>query len=126
MEPQLMMQTAAVILAISALGGLVMAGMRFSGKPFPPTALAMLHGLLSGAALTLLLYAYFTVGLPRYAVAATVLLAIAALGGIVMNLSYHWNRLALPTWLVLTHAVAAVGGFGLLLVAVWGAHAVAT
>jgi hypothetical protein len=31
-----------------------MAGMRFGGKPQPPTWLAMLHGFLSAAALTLL------------------------------------------------------------------------
>lgn len=119
MEPTLSMQTAAVLLGIAALGGLVMAGLRFSGHAYPPAALAMLHGLLAGAALTLLLYAYFTSGLPRYAAVATGLFVIAALGGVVLNLSYHWHRLALPKWLVATHAVVAVAGYVLLLAALW-------
>ena len=64
MEPTLTLQTATTLLAISALGGLTMAVMRFAGKPLPPTPVAMLHGFLSAAALTLLIYAAATVGLP--------------------------------------------------------------
>jgi hypothetical protein len=119
MEPNLSMQTAAVLLAISAVGGLVMAGIRFSGKPHPPIALAMLHGFLSAAAVTLLLYAQFTIGLPQLAAIATVLFVVAALGGVVMNLNYHWKLLPLPKWLVAVHALIAVAGFGLLLAAIW-------
>lgn len=119
MEPNLSMQTAAVLLGISALGGLLMAGMRFSGRAYPPAALAMLHGLLSGGALTLLIYAYFTVGLPMYAAVATLLFAIAALGGVTLNLGYHWNHQPLPKWLVAVHALVAVAGYGLLLAAIW-------
>ena len=120
MEPNLVMQTSAVILAISAIGGLLMAAIRFSGKPHPPTWLAMLHGFLSAAALTLLIYAGFTVGLPKLAVWACVLFVIAALGGITMNLNYHWKLLPLPKWLVTVHACIAVLGFVLLLLAAWG------
>ena len=119
MEPTLSMQTAAVLFGVSALGGLVMAGLRFSGRAYPPASLAMLHGLLSGGALTLLIYAWFTVGLPLYAAVATVLFLIAAFGGVAMNLGYHWNHLPLPKWLVLTHAVVAVAAFVLLLAALW-------
>ena len=43
MEPMLSMRTAAVLLALAALGGLVMAGMRWAGKPHPPTWLAMVR-----------------------------------------------------------------------------------
>jgi hypothetical protein len=120
MEPMLIMRTCTVILAISALGGATMAVTRFSGKPRPPTWLAMLHGFLSAAALTLLLYAVFTVGLPLLANTAVVLFLIAAAGGIFMNLNYHWKLLPLPKWLVLVHAGIAVLGFLLLLVAVFG------
>lgn len=35
MEPTLMLRTATVLLAVTALGGLVMAAIRFSGKPAP-------------------------------------------------------------------------------------------
>ncbi len=119
MEPNLVMQTAVVLFAISALGGIAMAGMRFAGKPHPPIALAMLHGFLSAAALTLLIYAACTVGLPSLALTATVLFVIAAIGGVVMNLNYHWKALPLPKWLVLVHAAIAVVGFLCLLVAAW-------
>lgn len=120
MEPMLIMQTCVVLLAISAIGGATMAAMRFSGKPQPPTWLAMLHGFLSAAALTLLLYAAFTIGLPVLANAAVVLFLIAAAGGIFMNLNYHWKLLPLPKWLVLVHAAIAVVGFLLLLVTAFG------
>jgi hypothetical protein len=119
MEPILVMRTAVVLLAITAVGGLIMAGVRFSGRPHPPTWLAMLHGFLAAAAVTLLLYAIFTVGLPPLAIFAVVLFLLAAAGGVVLNLFYHWNRLALPKWLMVTHAIIASAGFVLLLVAAW-------
>jgi len=119
MEPNLVMETAVVIFAISAVGGIVMAGIRFGGKPQPPTALAMLHGFLSAAALTLLIYAACTVGLPSLALTATVLFVVAALGGVYMNLNFHWKMLPLPKWLVVVHALIAVTGFVCLLIAAW-------
>lgn len=119
MEPVLMMQTATGLLAISAAGGLAMATIRFSGKPRPPTWLAMLHGFLSAAALTLLIYAYFTVGLPRMAQLALLLFLIAAIGGVFMNLNFHWKMLPLPKWLVLVHAGIAICGFLLLVISTW-------
>lgn len=119
MEPALMMQTATGLLAVSAAGGLTMASMRFSGKPHPPTWLAMLHGFLSAAALTLLIYAYLTVGLPGMAQLALLLFLAAAAGGAYMNLNFHWKMLPLPKWLVLVHAGIAICGFLLLLIATW-------
>ena len=126
MEPKLTMMTAAVLLAISALGGLTMAAIRFSGKPHPPTWLAMLHGFISAAALTLLIYAACTVGLPALAQYAVVLFVIAALGGVVMNLNYHWKLLPLPIWLMVVHALIAVTGFVLLLAALWSTATMTT
>ena len=119
MEPILMMQTATGLLAVSAMGGLTMAIMRFSGKPHPPTWLAMLHGFLSAAALTLLVYAYFTVGLPAMAQVALVLFLFAAAGGAFINLNFHWKMLPLPKSIVLLHGGIAVCGFLLLAVATW-------
>lgn len=121
MEPVLIMKTASVLLAIAALGGLTMAGIRFAGKPQPPTALALLHGFLSAAALTLLLYAYFTVGLPALAAWALLLFLIAGAGGAFLNLNYHWKMLPLPKGMIVGHAGIAVAGFGLLLAATWTA-----
>lgn len=119
MEPSLMMQTATGLLTVSAAGGLIMAAIRFSGKPHPPISLAMLHGFLSAAALTLLIYAYFTVGLPAMAQLALLLFLVAAAGGAFINLNFHWKMLPLPIWLVLVHAGIAVCGFLLLVVATW-------
>jgi len=121
MESILFMKTACVLLAVTAVGGLAMAGMRFAGKPQPPTWLAMLHGLLAGAALTLLLYAYFTVGLPALAGWALLFFVLAAAGGAYLNLIFHWKMLPLPMGLIAGHAGAAVVGFVLLLAATWSA-----
>lgn len=121
MEPVLIMETASCLLAIAAVGGLTMAAIRFRGKPQPPAWLAMLHGLLAGAAVTLLLYAYFTVGLPALAAWAVLLFLIAAAGGAFLNLNYHWKLLPLPKELIVGHAAVAVVGYGLLLAATWAA-----
>ena len=96
METFTMLQTSAVLFGAAALGGLLMAGMRFSGTPRPPTWLAMGHGLLAAAGLTLLIYAAATAGVPRTAQIAMVLFVIAAAGGAAMNLLYHWKLLPLP------------------------------
>ena len=121
MEPVLILKTACVLLAIAALGGLTMAGIRFGGKPQPPTWLAMLHGFLAAAALTLLAYAWFTVGLPALASWALLLFLIAAAGGAFLNLNYHSKMLPLPKGIIAGHAAIAVAGFALLLAATWTA-----
>ena len=64
MEPNLMLKTSTVLFAIAALGGAAMAILRFSGKPHPPSWLAMVHGFLAAAALTLLVFAAFTASVP--------------------------------------------------------------
>lgn len=119
MEPALILRTSTILLALAAVGGIVMAGMRFASDRQPPAALAMLHGFLAAAAVTLLLYAAATVGLPGMALGALILFLLAAGGGAVLNLNYHWKQLPLPKWLVIVHAVAAVAGFALLLAATW-------
>ncbi|PMS12577.1 hypothetical protein C0Z17_09400 [Trinickia caryophylli] len=40
MEPLRILVTATVLLAITAVGGIVMAGMRLAGKDYPPTSFA--------------------------------------------------------------------------------------
>ena len=119
MEPAAILKTATALLAISAAGGLVMAVLRFKGAPHPPSWLAMLHGFLSAAALTLLIYAAFTVGVPGAVQLAIGLFLLAAVGGVALNLVYHLNSLPLPKWLVLAHGTIAVSGFLLLIAATW-------
>ena len=117
---QTILYVAIVLFAIAAAGGLVMAGVRVSGNRNPPAWLAMLHGLLAGAGLTLLLFAAFTIGLPHYALWALILLVIAALGGVVLNLGFQEKRELLPKPVVYIHALIAVVGFILLIVAAMG------
>jgi len=123
MEPASILVTSTILLAIAAAGGLIMAGIRFVGDRPPPAPLAMLHGFLAAAAVTLLLYAAATVGLPKMALVALVLFLAAAGGGAILNLNYHWKQLPLPKGLIIGHAIAAVGGFVLLLVATWATRA---
>ena len=119
MEPTLILRTSTVLLAVAAVGGLVMAGIRFAGDRQPPAALAMLHGFLAAAAVTLLLYAAATVGLPALANWALALFVLAAAGGAFLNLNYHQKQLPLPKGIVIVHAVVAVVGFLMLLTATW-------
>jgi hypothetical protein len=123
MEPATILSTATILLAIAAVGGLIMAGVRFAGDRQPPVALAMLHGFLAAAAVTLLLYGAVTIGLPSMALGALALFLLAAAGGAILNLNYHWKQRPLPKWLVLVHGLVAVAGFLLLLSATWATRA---
>ena len=109
-----------VLFAITATGGVIMAGIRMSADRNPPAWLAMLHGLLAGSGLTLLLFAAFTIGIPTYAMWALILLIIAALGGVFLNLCYQEKRDLLPKPVIYIHALIAVIGFILLIAAAIG------
>ena len=112
-----MMATAAVLFALAAIGGLVMAVIRFRGADRPPSAIAMAHGLLAAAALTLLVYATATAHVPGIAVVALVILIVVALVGLALNLVYHDKLRPLPKTTIVIHGVVAVIGFVLLLLA---------
>lgn len=112
-----MLRTAAALLAIGALGGVVMVGVRFAKGINPPAALAMLHGLLAAAGVTLLAFAAFTSTVPGSAWIALVLLLAAAALGAYLNLGYQWRQRAIPAGLTFTHVGIAVAGFVSLLVA---------
>jgi hypothetical protein len=114
-----MLRAAVTLLAIAALGGIVMAATRLSQDKNPPSWLALLHGLLAAAGLTLLLYASLTAGIPPLGTAGLGTLVIAALVGVVLNQKYQWQAVLLPRGLVLGHATLAVVGFVLLLLTAW-------
>ena len=118
MEPALMLKTSLALLSVTALGGVLMAFIRLGRNANPPSWLAMLHGLLAASALTLLLYAYFTAGLPALAGWALLLFLAAAAGGAFLNLGYHAKAMPLPKGVVLAHGGIAVAGYALLLIAV--------
>jgi len=100
---------------LAALGGIVMAGIRFGSGRNPPVLIPYLHGLLAGAGLTLLLYAAWLGGLPGSVTIAIVLLLVAAAGGSILNLAYHWRQVPIPKGLTAAHILLAVSGVGLLL-----------
>jgi hypothetical protein len=116
-EPLLLLETATVLLVIAALGGMAMAGIRLAGNRNPPAWLAMAHGFLAAAPVVLLLYAACTIGLPAAATWGTALFVVAALGGVAMNLGYHWNNQPLPKGLLIGHALLAIVGFVLVAMA---------
>ena len=118
-EPMDLLQAAAGLFTLAALGGLVMAGIRFGGKRNPPAWLAMVHGLLAAAGITLLAYAALTSEVPNLAVISVLLFLLAAGGGAVLSLAYKWKQRLLPSWLVIAHALLAVLGYTLLLFAVF-------
>ena len=118
----MMLMTATILLALTALGGLTMAGIRFARTINPPAWLAMLHGLLASSGLTLLVFDVFTRKVPAPAILAMILFLAAAGGGAILSLAYKWRQRLLPTWLVLGHAVLAVCALTLLLLAVQADH----
>ncbi|MCL1635883.1 hypothetical protein M2650_14735 [Luteimonas sp. SX5] len=114
------MQAAAILFGLAAVGGVIMALIRWSGAPRPPDWLAMGHGLLAAAGLTLLIHAAVTIGLPVLAQASLGLFVLAALGGAFVNLRYHARQLPLPKAWIVIHASLAVIAFALLLAALFG------
>jgi hypothetical protein len=113
------MTLAAVLFALAALGGLLMAGMRFKGAPHPPMPLAVVHGLAAAAGLVTLLLAVTGGSVSGHAKAALVVFVLAALGGFTL-FAMHLQRKPLPKPVVLVHGLVAVTGFALLLIAITG------
>ena len=116
MDAAALLKTATILLALTAVGGIIMAIIRFSGADRPPSWIAMVHGLIAGSGLTLALYAGLAGTIPSMAWAGIAGLVLAALGGVYMTLAYHDKRLPLPKSIVLGHAGIAVVGFLLLAV----------
>ena len=115
-----MLQTASILLLITALGGVLMAGIRFATRRNPPAWLAMLHGLLAASGLTLLVYAICTQPVSSTVVLALVIFLLAASGGAILSLAYKWRQRLLPAWLVVVHGSAAAIALALLLLAAFG------
>jgi hypothetical protein len=114
------MNVAAVVLALAALGGLTLAAIRLRGAPAPPTWMALGHGAVAATGLGILIYAAATPpGIPVLAQAALAVFVVAALGGAVMFLGFHRKGRALPIPLVLGHGLIAVTGYVLLLVTIF-------
>jgi hypothetical protein len=100
---------------LAALGGIVMAGIRFGAGRNPPVLIPYAHGLLAGAGLTLLLYAACVGSLWGTVGISILLLLVAAAGGSILNLVYHWRQVPIPKGLTIAHILLALAGVGLLL-----------
>ena len=111
------MNVAAILFGIAALGGIIMAMIRLSGRDYPPAFLAVVHGLFAAAGLVALLMAVFAPGVAASFKIALVLFVVAALGGFWL-VSYHLKRQALPIGLMVIHALVAVVAFVILLVGI--------
>ena len=117
MEFLSMLQIAVIVFALAAAGGLLMAAIRMMSNTNPPSWLAMGHGLLAAAGLTLAIYAALTVGAPTLAKLGIALLLLAAAGGAFLNLAYQQKQRRLPVAVMFGHAGLAVAGFSCLAVA---------
>ena len=96
-----------------------MASVRFARKVNPPSWLAMAHGFLAASGLTLLAYAGLTDRVHGGAMIGLMLLAVASIGGVLMNLGYHLAGKILPAWLLYLHIVLAVVGTALVAWSAW-------
>ncbi|MEO7773197.1 MAG: hypothetical protein ABIT36_07915 [Steroidobacteraceae bacterium] len=113
-----MLTYAVIVLALGAIGGLVLASYVLRGR-LAPWALSLLHAGLGAAGLLLVIYAALTTGISRTALAALVILVVAALGGFYLA-SIHLRGQVAQQKVVLIHAGAAVIGFLTLLGAAFG------
>ena len=113
------MSTAAILFALAALGGVVMALMRFSGRDYPPMWLAIVHGLAAAAGLVALILVVLGPAAAGSVTLPLVLFIAAALLGFFL-FSYHLRGRPLPIPTMVVHAIIAVIAFVILLVAILG------
>jgi hypothetical protein len=109
---------AAILFAIAAVGGVVMAAMRFGGRALPPMVLAVVHGLFAAAGLLTLILAVVGAQASWAAIVAAVGFVIAALGGFAL-FAHHLRKQALPISYIVIHGAGAVISFVILLVAIF-------
>ncbi len=107
---------AIILFAIGAIGGVVLAIMRFQNKALP-MGLALVHGGLGAAGLVALLVAVFGSGL--HAKLPLALFVVAAIGGF-MLFSFQLRHKVIPVGLMLLHAIIAAAALVLLVARVHG------
>jgi hypothetical protein len=112
------MTVAAILFAVAAVGGVIMAAMRFGGRELPPMGLAIIHGLFAAAGLVTLILAVVGAHASWAAIVAVIGFVVAALGGFTL-FAHHLRRKALPVNYVVIHGAGAVISFVILLAAIF-------
>ena len=112
MNADTMLKTATVLLFMAAAGGLLMALLR-TRRTKMPDWLAMGHGFIAAAGLTLLVYVACVAGLPTLIWAAIALFCLAGVGGVYLNLRFHTRDRPLPVAIIVGHAALAAAGLAL-------------
>jgi glucose uptake protein GlcU len=111
------MIAAAILFAIAALGGIVMALIRFSGRDYPPVFLAVIHGVFAAAGIVTLLVAALAPGVALSIRVALILFVGAAIGGFAL-VYFHANKRPLPISYIVIHGLVAIIAFIILIVGI--------
>jgi hypothetical protein len=111
------MIAAAILFAIAALGGMIMALMRFSGRDLPPVFLAVVHGVFAAAGIVTLLAAALAPGVASMIRIALVLFVGTAILGFVL-VYFHAKRRPLPISYIVVHGLVAVVAFVILILGI--------
>lgn len=113
-----MLLTTIILFALAAVLGLVLINKVFKEEE-TPKAVVYSHGGAAALGLILLIIAYMNQG-DSMLMTSLLIFVVAALGGFVM-FGRDISQQPIPKWLSVVHALAAVAGFILLLIAVFGA-----
>jgi len=109
-----MLVVAAVLFALAALGGIILATLHLK-KNDAPVSLALVHGLAAAVGLVLLIIVVTQMPSTGLAGVALVIFLIAALGGFVL-FAMHLKKKMLPSALIVVHGLVAVVAFVVLLI----------
>ncbi|MDX1617815.1 MAG: hypothetical protein R3224_03455 [Balneolaceae bacterium] len=112
-----MLITTIILFALAAILGLILIGKVLKDEETPkPVVYA--HGTAAAVALVLLIIAYLNRG-DSLILTSVLIFVVAALGGFIL-FGRDITGKQIPKWLAVVHALAAVTGFVLLLIAAFG------
>lgn len=112
-----MLITTIILFALAAVLGLVLITKVLKGEETPKPVVYS-HGAAAAIGLVLLIIAYVNQG-DTLLMTTVLIFVVAALGGFVLFGRDITNK-EIPKWLAVVHALAAVTGFVLLLIAAFG------
>ena len=113
-----MIYVSLILFAIAAVIGISLAVPHARRKPVG-IGHALSHGIFAAAGLVLLIVLLAAKGSAPLSLVSLILFIVAALGGFLL-FGLHLRKRALPVPIIVIHALIAVGGFVLLLMAAFG------